>query len=92
MVRDDPVMTETILSEQAQISLSWNINDNWSTNIRQTRDLRNNNWGNAIYSSSFIEFKNECIIIRLEASRKHQNLIDIPDTTEYSINFNLVSF
>jgi len=92
MIRDDPVITETILSEQAQISLTWNINDNWSSNLRQTRDLRNNNWGNAIYSSSFIEFKNECIIIRLEASRKHQNLIDIPDATEYSINFNLVSF
>ena len=92
MIRDDPVKTQTMLSEQTHISLTWNINNNWRSSIRQTRDLRNSNWGNAINSSGFIEFKNECIIIRLETSRKHQNLIDIPDTTEYSISFNLVGF
>ena len=92
MLRDDPVLTESILSEQAQISLTWNINENWRSNIRQSRDLRDSNWGNAINSAGIIEFINECIIIRLEASRKHQNLIDIPDTTEYSISFNLVGF
>ena len=92
MIRDDPVMTETMLSEQAQITLTWNINDNWRSNISQSRDLRDSNWGNAINSSGFLEFFNECIVIRLEASRKHQNLIDIPDTTEYSLSFNLVGF
>ena len=81
-----------MLSEQAQISITWNIADNWRSNIRQSRDLRNTNWGNAIDSAGYLEFKNECIIIRLEVSRKHQNLIDIPDTTEYSISFNLVGF
>ena len=92
MVRDDPVPTQSMLSEQASISLSWNITDNWSTNIRQNRDLRNSNWGNALNSYGYIEFKNECIIIRLQAERKHQNLVDVPDTNEYSLNFNLVGF
>ncbi len=92
MIRDDPVMTQTIISEQAQVSLTWNISDNLRSNISQSRDLRNSNWGNAINSYGFVEYFNECIIIRLEASRKHQNLIDIPDTTEYSISFNLVGF
>ena len=92
MVRDDPVLTESMLSEQASISLSWNVNDNWRANIRQNRDLRNSNWGNAINSYGYIEYKNECIIIRLQAERKHQNLIDVPDTNEYSLNFNLVGF
>ena len=92
MVRDDPVPTQSMLSEQASISLSWNITDNWSTNIRQNRDLRNSNWGNALHSYGYIEFKNECIIIRLQAERKHQNLVDVPDTNEYSLNFNLVGF
>jgi len=92
MVRDDPVPTQSMLSEQASISLSWNITDNWRTNIRQNRDLRNSNWGNALNSYGYIEFKNECIIIRLQAERKHQNLVDVPDTNEYSLNFNLVGF
>jgi len=92
MIRDDPVMTQTMLSEQAKISLKWNISNNWRSNISQSRDLRDSNWGKAIYSVGFLEFFNECIIIRLEASRKHQNLIDIPDTTEYSLSFNLVGF
>ena len=92
MVRDDPVLTESMLSEQASISLSWNVNDNWRANIRQNRDLINSNWGNAINSYGYIEYKNECIIIRLQAERKHQNLIDVPDTNEYSLNFNLVGF
>jgi LPS-assembly protein len=92
MVRDDPVLTESMLSEQASISLSWNVNDNWRANIRQNRDLRNSNWGNAINSYGYIEYKNECIIIRLQAERKHHNLIDVPDTNEYSLNFNLVGF
>ena len=92
MIRDDPVPTQSMLSEQASISLSWNITDNWRTNIRQNRDLRNSNWGNALNSYGYIEFKNECIIIRLQAERKHQNLVDVPDTNEYSLNFNLVGF
>ena len=92
MVRDDPVPTQSMLSEQASISLSWNITDNWGTHIRQNRDLRNSNWGNALHSYGYIEFKNECIIIRLQAERKHQNLVDVPDTNEYSLNFNLVGF
>ena len=92
MVRDDPVPTQSMLSEQASISLSWNITDNWRTNIKQNRDLRNSNWGNALHSYGYIEFKNECIIIRLQAERKHQNLVDVPDTNEYSLNFNLVGF
>ncbi len=92
MIRDDPVATQTMLSEQANVSLSWNISENWRSTISQNRDLRASNWGNAINSSGFIEFKNECIIVRLEAARNHQNLIDIPDTTEYSISFNLVGF
>jgi LPS-assembly protein len=92
MIRDDPVATQTMLSEQANVSLNWNISENWRSSISQNRDLRSSNWGNAINSSGFIEFKNECIIVKLEASRNHQNLIDIPDTTEYSISFNLVGF
>ena len=92
MVRDDPVPTESMLSEQASISLSWSINENWNTNIRQNRDLRNSNWGNAINSYGYIEYKNECIIMRLQAERKHQNLIDVPDTNEYSLSFNLIGF
>mgnify|MGYP001273901447 CR=1 FL=1 len=92
MIRDNNISSQNMLSEQAQISITWNIDDNWRSNIRQSRDLRNTNWGNAIDSAGYLEFKNECIIIRLEASRKHQNLIDIPDTTEYSISFNLVGF
>ena len=92
MIRDDPVPTQSMLSEQASISLSWNITDNWRTNIKQNRDLRNSNWGNALNSYGYIEFKNECIIIRLQAERKHQNLVDVPDTNEYSLNFNLVGF
>ena len=92
MLRDDPIVTQNNLSEQANISLTWNINENWRSNIKQNRDLRNSNWGNAIDSSGYIEFINECIIIRLEASRKHHNLIDVPDATEYSLSFNLVGF
>ena len=92
MVRDDPIPTQSMLSEQANISLAWNITDNWSTNISQNRDLRKSNWGNALHSYGYIEFKNECIIIRLQAERKHQNLVDVPDTNEYSLNFNLVGF
>jgi len=92
MVRDDPIPTQSMLSEQASISLSWNITNNWSTNISQNRDLRNSNWGNALNSNGYIEFKNECIIIRFQAQRKHQNLVDVPDTNEYSLNFNLVGF
>jgi len=92
MVRDDPVPTQSMLSEQAQISLSWQIAENWKTNIRQNRDLRKSNWGNAINSYGHIEYKNECITIRLQAERKHQTLIDVPDTNEYSISFNLVGF
>jgi lipopolysaccharide assembly outer membrane protein LptD (OstA) len=92
MIRDDSISSQNMISEQAHISLTWNITDNWKSNISQNRDLRNTNWGNAIHSSGYLEFKNECIIIRLEASRKHQNLIDIPDTNEYSVSFNLVGF
>ena len=92
MTRDNNISSQNMLSEQAQISITWNIDDSWRSNIRQSRDLRNTNWGNAIDSAGYLEFKNECIIIRLEASRKHQNLIDIPDTNEYSISFNLVGF
>ncbi|MDB9761908.1 LPS assembly protein LptD [Alphaproteobacteria bacterium] len=92
MVRDDPVPTQSMLSEQAHISLSWSITENWNTNIRQNRDLRNSNWGNAINSYGYIEYQNECIIIRLQAERKHQTLVDVPDTNEYSLSFNLVGF
>ena len=92
MIRDDSISSQNMISEQAHISLTWDITDNWKSNISQSRDLRNTNWGNAIHSAGYLEFKNECIIIRLEASRKHQNLIDIPDTNEYSISFNLVGF
>ena len=92
MVRDDPVPTQSLLSEQASISLSWNINENWSSNIRQNRNLINSNWGNAINSYGYIQYQNECIIIRLRAERKHQTLVDVPDTNEYSISFNLVGF
>ena len=92
MVRDDPVPTQSLVSEQASISLLWNINKNWSSNIRQNRDLINSNWGNAINSYGYIQFQNECIIIRLQAERKHQTLVDVPDTNEYSISFNLVGF
>jgi lipopolysaccharide assembly outer membrane protein LptD (OstA) len=92
MVRDDPVPTQSMLSEQAQISLSWSITKNWNTSISQSRDLRNNNWGNAINSYGNIEYKNECIIIRLQAERKHQTLVDVPDTNEYSLSFNLIGF
>ena len=92
MVRDDPVPTQSLLSEQASISLSWNINENWSSNIRQNRNLINSNWGNAINSYGYLQYQNECIIIRLQAERKHQTLVDIPDTNEYSISFNLVGF
>ena len=92
MVRDDPVPTQSILSEQASISVTWQITDGWRTSISQNRDLRNSNWGNALNSYGYIEYKNECIIIRLQAERKHQNLIDVPDTNEYSLNINLVGF
>ncbi len=92
MIRDDSISSQNMISEQAQISVTWNITNNWKSHIRQSRDLRNTNWGNAIHSAGYLEFKNECIIIRLEASRKHQNLIDIPDTNEYSVSFNLVGF
>ena len=92
MVRDDPVPTQSMLSEQANISLSWNITDNWNTSIRQNRDLKDSNWGNAINSYGNIEYKNECIIIRLQAERKHQTLVDVPDTNEYSLSFNLIGF
>ena len=92
MVRDDPVPTQSLLSEQASISLSWTINENWSSNIRQNRDLIDSNWGNAINSYGYIQYQNECVIIRLQAERKHQTLVDVPDTNEYSLSFNLVGF
>jgi LPS-assembly protein len=92
MVRDDPVPTQSMPSEQANISLSWNITDNWNTSIRQNRDLKDSNWGNALNSYGNIEYKNECIIIRLQAERKHQTLVDVPDTNEYSLSFNLIGF
>ena len=57
MVRDDPVPTQSLLSEQASISLSWTINENWSSNIRQNRDLIDSNWGNAINSYGYIQYQ-----------------------------------
>jgi len=92
MIKDDPVPTQNLISEQLHVGLNWNITNEWSTNVSQRRDLKDSTFGNAIYSNSSISYKNECIIISLTAQRKHENLIDIPDTTEYSLNFNLIGF
>ena len=92
MIRDDPVPSQNLISEQLQMALTWKINESWSTNIFQRRDLKDSNYGNATHSKGYLEYKNECIIIRLSAERTHGQLIDIPDTTEYSLNFKLISF
>ena len=92
MIRDDPVPTQNLISEQLYLALTWRIFENWTTNISQRRDLKNTNFGNATHSKGFIEYKNECIIIRLSADRKHTQLVDIPDTTEISLNFKLIGF
>ena len=92
MLRDNPILTESMVSEQASISLSLNITEHWRTTFRQNRNLQNSNWGNAINSFGNLEYRNECVIIRLQAERKHQTLVDVPDTNEYSISFNLVGF
>ena len=92
MIKDDPVPSQSLISEQLHLNLTWRVNDNWSANISQRRDLKDSNYGNATHSKGYLEYKNECIIIRLSADRQHGELIDIPDTTEYSLNFKLVSF
>ena len=92
MIRDDPVPTQNLISEQLYVRLTWKLNENWMTNVSQRRDLIDTNFGNATHSRGFIEYKNECIIIRLSADRKHGQLVDIPDTTEFSLNFNLIGF
>ena len=92
MLRDDPVPSQNLISEQLHATFTWRINDNWTSNISQRRNLIDSNYGDATYSRGFIEYKNECIIIRLSADRKHGQLVDIPDTTEYSLNFNLIGF
>ena len=92
MIRDDPVPSQNLISEQLHMALTWNITNNWSANVSQRRDLKDSNYGNATYSKGFIEYRNECIIIRLSADRKHEQLVDIPDTTEYSLNFKFIGF
>jgi len=92
MVRDDPVPTQNLISEQLYLGLTWRVTNGWTSNISQRRDLKNSNFGKATHSKGFIEYKNECIIIRLAADRKHTHLVDIPDTTEISLNFKLIGF
>ncbi len=92
MIKDDPVPSQNLISEQLHVGLNWKISNEWNTSISQRRDLRDSDFGDAIYSNSSLTYKNECIIISLTAQRKHENLVDIPNTTEYSLNFNLIGF
>ena len=94
MVRDDPNPSSNVPSnsEQALVSINWNISDNWSTNLTQSRDLVGTNHGDAIFSKASIQYLNECIKINISAERNHRDMIDVPDATTFSITFELVGF
>ena len=94
MVREDPNPSPTApsSSEQALASLNLAITDNWSTNIRQSRDFIGSNFGDAIYSRASIGYVDECIHVVLSAERQHRDAVDVPDATTYSVTFHLVGF
>ena len=94
MVRDDPNPSSNVPSnsEQTLVSINWNISDNWSTNLTQSRDFVGTNFGDAIFSRAGIQYLNECIKISISAERNHRDMVDVPDATTFSITFELVGF